>query len=63
MSFCMMDVTLGWRDSSVGVSFASHAGDPGSNPGGGFVGFTHERGIDHQLIKVILHQVALLIST
>ncbi len=40
------------RDSSVGKSFTSQAGDPGSNPGGDLTWVTQcmdERGREYQL--------------
>ncbi len=54
---------LGGRDSSVGKSSASQAGDPGSNPGLGLTSGhpIHEReGKRLPAVKVILHQLAWL---
>ncbi len=42
----------GWRDSSVGKSSTSQAGDPGLNPSGGLTRVTqcmNEMGRDYQL--------------
>ncbi len=44
--------------SSVGLSSVSHAGGLSSNPVWGLEpGYTHVRGRDYKLIKVILHQL------
>ncbi len=51
-SFSNMILKLGGRDSSVGKSSASHAGDLVSNSGGGLTWVTqcmYERGRDYQL--------------